>query len=205
MKTINSLAQIALFMAVVLFFQTGCVTTSESGKLNYQAIEQTKPIMGAEKVKFSIRMRDKRPSKFEIAAKKNALNMAMARIMIEEDASKTVKSAIEKEFERVGFVKTSGAVVVEVELKTFYADFKQGFLTWRAEASVDMIVRVIDASGKTLVEKSIEGKHTKPKCAICSAPSALEALEGALAKAVSRVSSNEAVINALFSASSVRR
>lgn len=190
----------SLLVALLL---NGCALTKDFATVSYAPQPEVNAVTGAEEVNVAVTVTDNRAIKDKISCKKNGYGMEMAPILARNDVVEVVTQAIAVELANRGFTIAEGAMLVAVELNTFYNDFKIGFFEGSAVAEVLMNVQVKDAAGTIAFSKSIMGAHTKTGVQLTSGANAQAALDVALQDAVSKLMNDPAFLEALVTTGKV--
>ena len=186
------------FCFLVVPLVSGCALTRDYVNLSYIPEKGVSKVEGAETVKVTVEVSDKRLIKDKVSCKKNGYGMEMASIISNDDVTKTVTDAIRMELVNRGFNVSDGSIMVSVELSKFYSDFKIGFWVGRAVAEVIMNAQVKKPDGNISFSKIITGQYTHRNVFLCSGKNAKIALDAALKDAVSKLANDSFFIKALI-------
>lgn len=110
--------------ALVIASLGGCALTTEHVTIDFRSQGYLQKIPGADAVKVKVSVQDTRPVPGKVSAKKNGYGMEMAPIVADNNVAETLAKGIEAELANRGFVLASDPVLVNVDLRKFYNDFK---------------------------------------------------------------------------------
>jgi uncharacterized lipoprotein YajG len=146
---------------------------------------QATPISGASGTSVEVQTTDARTiNRDRVGVKKNGYGMEMASIVATNDLPMTVTDAFTTELKARGLHIGAGGADVEVALVRFYNDFKSGFFSGDAAATVAFNVKVLGRNGGTVFAKYYEGNGIEPNILTAGGDNAQAALTKALTAAV---------------------
>lgn len=175
----------ALFALMSL---AGCAFIDQSTPISYIAPPNLEVVQGASAVKLQVAARDGRVSnKDRVGSIKNGYGMETARITAENDVTNLVRGAVESELGSLGFNIGAGGLKVNVELATFYNDFKPGFFSGDSVAEVGFNLSVTRADGSYVYSHSYKGIGMNKNIMMYVASNAQVALQEALTNAMDQL------------------
>ena len=182
----------------------GCALTTATIDVPYQSASGTvAPVAGASNVSVDVATTDGRTTyRDRVSSKKNGYGMEMAAIVASNDLPTSITDAFKQELSARGFKIGPQGAGVRVEMVRFYNDFKTGFFSGDAVATVAFNVKVVAPSGSIAFSKYYEGTGTEPNIALAGGDNARAALIKAFTASVSNVVSDPDFINALLAAGS---
>jgi uncharacterized lipoprotein len=192
--------KLPLMLLILTLSASGCALTKESVDIRYTPQTDVKMINGASNVEVNAIVDDNRMVKDKVSSKKNGFGMEMAPILCNQEISDTLKDAIDDELKNRGFQIGAGNVVVDVELNTFYNDFKIGFWSGSAVADMQMNVKVKDRAGNILYTETIQEQNVAKGVQLMSGNNAKLSLEAVLDKAIRKLFDSTAFVDSLFKA-----
>jgi uncharacterized lipoprotein len=113
-----------------------CALTTDTIVLGYQPQPWARPLGGADQVVVHVIVQDERRDRSRVGCKKNGYGAEMAPIVSVTDVAAFVRATVEGELARRGFKAGPTGVVVNVDLRKYYNDFKPGFFSGDAQAEV---------------------------------------------------------------------
>jgi uncharacterized lipoprotein YajG len=194
-----------LATTLLLALLSGCAFIDQSTPVAYVAPPNLEVVQGASAVTISVAARDGRVSnKDRIGSIKNGYGMETARITAANDVVLLVRGAVENEIGSFGFKVGPGGLNVNVELQTFYNDFKPGFFSGDSIAEVGFNLAVTRADGSYVYSRSYKGIGMNKNIMMYMASNAKVALQEALTNAIQQLISDTALQQALVSATPSR-
>jgi uncharacterized lipoprotein YajG len=189
---------IACLFALVM--ASGCALTEDQIPVNYRAPANLSVAKGASEVTVSVTSKDDRASnKDRVSSKKNGYGMEMAPIKAQNDVVVLTQQAVEKELESLGFKIGGNGLKVNVDVQTFYNDFKIGFFAGDAVAEVAFSLTVTRMDGSYVYAKSYKGIGMNKNVQLASGSNAKAALEEALTNAMEQVIADATLQQAMIS------
>ncbi len=176
-------------IAVVVFaglLCSGCALTTAKIDVPYQPAVAPGPVLpGAAAATVSVATTDARTTyRDRVSTKKNGYGMEMAAIVPTNDLAATLSDAFKQELAARGFHVGSGGGAADIQLVRFYSDFKTGFFSGDALATVAYNIKVTGPGGAVAFSKYYEGTGTQPNVQIMGADNARAALVKAFTAAV---------------------
>lgn len=105
----------------------GCAFAEDTVAIKYNPPANLVAIPNAQAVQVAVQGQDGRVSnKDRVGSKKNGYGMETARITAKDDIVKLMQYAVSHEMTSFGFVEGPNGLKVNVEVSTFYNDFKMG-------------------------------------------------------------------------------
>ena len=175
------------FVAVVLagLLCSGCALTTAQIDVPYQPAAQAAVLQGASAATVSVAATDARTTyRDRVSTKKNGYGMEMAAIVPTNDLPASLSDAFKQELAARGFRVGAGGGAVDLQLVHFYSDFKTGFFSGSALATVAFNIKVTAPGGATLFSKYYEGTGTQPNIQLMGADNAQAALVKAFTASV---------------------
>jgi uncharacterized lipoprotein len=170
-------------MGAIVFCAAGCALTVDRIPLTYGRQPAVLKVANAERVAVLVKVDDTRKDRARVSCKKNGWGMELAAIESTVDVPAFVRTNIEWELKRRGFVAGPDGVVVEVELRRFWNDFKMGVFAGDAVAELIMDVRAFRAAdgpqAQPIYLGHFEGEGKNENIQICSGENAKVALDAA--------------------------
>jgi uncharacterized lipoprotein YajG len=180
---------------------SGCALTKADIEVPYVPGAPAAPVAGASGAPVDVRTTDGRTTNRDrVGVKKNGYGMEMASIVATNDLPATVTGAFKTELAARGFGFGTGGADVQVALVRFYNDFKTGFFSGDAAATVAFNVKVVGRDGGTIFGKYYEGNGTEPTLNYASGDNASAALTKALTAAVASAINDPDFIAAVIKA-----
>ena len=156
---------------------SGCALTTAQIDVPYQPASQASAIPGANADTVSVATTDARTTyRDRVSTKKNGYGMEMAAIVPTTDLPSSLSDAFKQELTARGFRVGAGGSVVDIQLVRFYSDFKTGFFSGDALATVAYNIKVTAPNGTNAFSKYYEGTGTQPNVQIMGADNARAAL-----------------------------
>ena len=188
-------------LAIITLLLPSCALTTEYIELEYQPMNTATAVVGAEKSKLIVSVKDTRPSNRKVSCKKNGYGMEMAGIFSEQEVAVVLNGAITQELSARGFSTGDNLdpnAFVKVEILKFYNDFKVGFFSSEAESEIILNVSVKDKVQANLYSKTIMTKGKEDTVMIMSGDNARLSLEDALRNSVAKLMQDEDFVQALL-------
>lgn len=184
-----------------LFLLSGCAFTEESIPVRYTGAANLSVTPGAKDVTVEVKSTDGRVSnKDRVSSKKNGYGNETARILATNDVIAEVGKAVETELASLGFKIGPNGLKLEVEVLTFYSDFKSGFWSGEAVADVSFSLLAKKADGTLIFSRTYRAVGNNPDIMMASGSNAQPALEAALRNAVQVMVNDTDFHNALVKA-----
>jgi hypothetical protein len=98
--------------------------TTDTVVLGYQPQPWARPVGGADQVMVHMVVQDDRRDRSRVGCKKNGYGAEMAAIVSATDVAAFVRTTVEGELTRRGFKAGPKGLVVNVDLRKYYNDFK---------------------------------------------------------------------------------
>lgn len=170
---------------MTLLLLGACAFTEETIPVDYKAPANMELAAGASGVTVAVESKDGRVSnKDRVSSKKNGYGIETAPIKAGNDVVGLTQQAVEHELESLGFKVGPGGLKAEVELQTFYNDFKNGFFSGDAIAEVAFNLTVTRADGSFVYSRSYKGIGMNKNIQMATGSNAKLALEEALTNAM---------------------
>jgi uncharacterized lipoprotein YajG len=181
---------------------SGCALITDRVDIPYQTATITPvSVPGAPDVLVAVSTTDARTTyRDRVSTKKNGYGMEMAAIVPANDLSTTINDAFRQELYVRGFKLAPQGVSVQVQLVRFYNDFKNGFFSGDAVASVAFNVKVSSPTAGVAFAKYYEGTGTEPDIQIAGADNARAALMKAFTASVNSAVNDPDFIHAILAA-----
>jgi uncharacterized lipoprotein len=181
---------------------SGCALTTATIDVPYQSTSSSvAAVPGAENVYVTVVTTDGRTTyRDRVSSKKNGYGVEMAAILASNDLPTSISDAFKQELSARGFKVGPAGANVQVELVRFYNDFKNGFFSGDAVATVSFNVKVMSPSGSIAFSKYYEGTGTEPNIQMASGDNARAALIKAFAAGVNSTVNDPDFINAVLAA-----
>ncbi len=190
-----------LALLAAMLMCSGCALITAHVDIPYQAATTAAPVPGAPMTTVEVSTADARTTyRDRVGTKKNGYGMEMAAIVPTNSLPDTVTGAFRQELSARGFRIGTGGADVHVDLVRFYDDFKPGFFSGDAVATVAFTVKVTAPGGTSSFTKYYEGTGTEPNIQIMGADNARSALVKAFTNAVTSAVSDPDLIQALLRA-----
>ncbi len=161
----------------------GCALTTDTIVLNYTAPPPIFRIAGADHVAVQVRVNDLRRDPTRVGVKKNGYGVEMAPIVSSTNVANFVRATLEWEMRRRGFTLGTGGVLLNVDVRRYFNDFKPGFFTGDAVAEVVLDVTAFKledgVEGAPLFMGHFEGQGENRDIGIYGGDNAKVALDGA--------------------------
>ena len=188
-------------LAVAASLCSGCALTTSHIDVPYQPIAASRPIPDASASAVAVSAVDDRTTyRDRVGTKKNGYGMEMAAIVPDNDIPDTVRDAFRQELGARGFRIGDGPGTVQVEVVRFYNDFKPGFFSGDAVATVAFNVKVSSPAHPGAFSKYYEGTGTEPNIQIMGADNTRAALVKAFQSAVGSAVNDPDLIQAVLHA-----
>lgn len=187
---------IAGFLALALL--GGCALTEDHIPVGYVAPANLSVAPGAAEVTLNVNAQDGRASNRDrVSSKKNGYGMEMAPIKAQNDVVALTRQAVEQELSSLGFKIGPNGLQVNVDVQTFYNDFKIGFFAGDAVAEVAFHLTVTRADKSYVYTRNYRGIGMNKNVQLASGSNAKVALEQALANALQDMIADIALQQAL--------
>jgi uncharacterized lipoprotein len=183
---------------------SGCALTTATIDVPYQqAAAPAAPAAGAAGTSVSVAATDSRTTyRDRVSTKKNGYGMEMAAIVPSNDLPATVRDAFSQELTARGFKLGQGGAAMTIELVRFYNDFKTGFFSGDAVATVAFNVKITGPGGASVFSKYYEGSGTEPNIQLAGGSNARAALIKAFQTSVASAVNDPDLIHALVATGS---
>ena len=180
-----------------------CALTTDTIVPGYQPQPWARKIGGAEQVAVRVAVRDMRRDRARVSVKKNGYGMEMAPIVSAMDVAGFIRANVALELARRGFpVVEQTGLVVNVDLRKYFNDFKIGFMSGDATAEVIFDVTAYQTGpsgdGPPLFLGHFEGSGENSGIQLCSGDNAKVALDAALTDAMRLMFSDRRFFAALM-------
>lgn len=190
---------VAAMFAVLML--GGCALTEDIVPVGYVAPANLSLTPGASDVIVAVSGKDGRATyRDRVSSKKNGYGMEMAAIKAENDIIDLTRQAVEKEFSSLGFKIGNGGLEVNVDVQTFYNDFKIGMFAGDAVAEVSFHLTVTRGDKSYVYTRSYRGIGVNKNIQLASGSNAKVALEQALTNAMQEVIADTALQTAMVNA-----
>lgn len=175
---------------------SACATVEKAVPVPYAAAP-AQPVAGAANIRVTVTTADARTTnRGRISTMRNGYGMEMAAIRAEEPVESTVKRALSDELKARGYVLADGGPTVNAAVTTFYNDYKNEFVQWKAQGRVDLKVSVTGPGGQALYTRDISGAADKG-VQLSGATNAAKTLSAALSNALATLFQDPAFTAAL--------
>lgn len=193
---------IRVFLGLALLATcSGCALTKAEIDVPYAQGAPAAPVAGASGASVDVQTTDGRTTNRDrVGVKKNGYGMEMAPIVAKNDLPATVTDAFKTELTARGFRMGTGGADVQVTLVRFYNDFKAGFFSGDAVATVAFDVKLLGRNGGTVFSKYYEGNGIEPNIQLADGNNAKAALTKALTAAVASAVNDPDFITAVIKA-----
>lgn len=186
---------------LLLVLTAGCALERDYVDVRYGNARFAAPVPGAGAVSVAVEPRDGRTTRRDrVSTKINGYGMEMAPIIANNDVVAEVGSAIRGELQRAGFRVDGGDARIDLEVLRFYNDFRTGFFAGRAQAEIQVNLRLFDRNGAQLYSRVYTVQAELPSLLLASGSNAAIALQNAMERLVEAVMGDQAFIAALLSA-----
>lgn len=139
-----------------------------------------------------------------VSTKKNGYGIELAAVAPSNDLAMTVTDAFQQELAARGFRIAPGGTTVRVQIVRFYNDFKNGFFSGDAVATVAFNVQVASPRTSLSFSKYYEGTGTEANILIGGGDNARAALIKAFRAGVNSALADDDFIRALVAAGAQR-
>jgi uncharacterized lipoprotein len=199
----RQLGRIALLAALLCPTLGACALTTDTLVPTYQPQQWARRVNGAEQVTVRVMVRDMRRDRARVSVKKNGYGMEMAPIVSATDVPAFVRANVAFELARRGFTVAEGTgLVIDVELRKYFNDFKIGFMSGDAVAEVTFDVTAYqvgpDGEGPPIYLGHFEGTGENNGIQLCSGENAKVALDAAFVDAMRLMFSDRRFFAALM-------
>ena len=184
------------------FFQ-GAHYSIDQIDLSYDAQQNVQKIARADNISIEVNVKDVR-TQTDGAPSKGVANQAAA-IISNQDVSKLVKEAIERELAQRGYMVSPGHVIIMCDLSNFWAKWEMGFWAGKAHGSCQFMVKVLDQKRTLIFSDIISGESTKDGIQLTSGDNAKEVLELALKDAMKKLFQTQDFFDAIAKAAGKER
>jgi uncharacterized lipoprotein YajG len=200
---LHSIGRVALLAALVGPTFGACALTTDTIVPGYQPQQWARKVNGADQVAVRVVVRDMRRDHARVSVKKNGYGMEMAPIVSAMDVGGFIRANVALELARRGFtVVEQTGLVVNVDLRKYFNDFKIGFMSGDAAAEVIFDVTAFqmgpDGEGPPIFLGHFEGAGQNNGIQLCSGENAKVALDAALADAMRSMFSDRRFFAALM-------
>jgi uncharacterized lipoprotein YajG len=180
-----------------------CALTTDTIVPGYQPQQWARRVNGAQQVAVRVAVRDMRRDRMRVSVKKNGYGMEMAPIVSAMDVAGFIRANVALELARRGFtVVEQTGLVINIDLRKYFNDFKIGFLSGDATAEVIFDVTAFqlgpDGEGPPLFIGHFEGAGENNGIQLCSGENAKVALDAALTDAMRLMFSDRRFFAALM-------
>jgi uncharacterized lipoprotein YajG len=184
----RAVRSVALLAAMICPTLGACALTTDTLVPGYQPQQWARRVSGAEQVAVRVVVRDMRRDHARVSVKKNGYGIEMAPIVSAMDIAGFVRANVALELARRGFTVGQTGLVVNVDLRKYFNDFKFGFLSGDATAEVIFDVSAFqmgpDGEGPPIFLGHFEGAGENNGIQICSGENAKVALDAAFVDAM---------------------
>ena len=188
-------------LALAAMLCSGCALTTAHIDVPYQPIAAASPVPNASASTVAVTAIDDRTTyRDRVGTKKNGYGMEMAAIVPNNDIPDAVRDAFRQELMARGFRIGNGPGAVQIEVVRFYNDFKPGFFSGDAVATVAFNVKVSSPSHLGSFSKYYEGTGTEPNIQIMGADNTRAALVKAFQSAVGSAVNDPELMNDVLQA-----
>jgi len=190
--------RVILLAAIMLC--SGCALTTAHIDVPYQPVAAPSPVTlpAAGGAVAQVETTDARTTNRDrVGTKKNGYGMEMAPIVASNDLPQTVSAAFRQELAARGFRIAANGAVVHVDLVRFYNDFKSGFFSGDAVATVAFNLKVVSPGGTMTFSKYYAGNGVEPNIQIAGGDNARAALVKAFGSSVRSVMADPDFLQAL--------
>jgi uncharacterized lipoprotein len=182
----------------LLLFPAACALERDYVEVRYGPARFAGPVAGASVVSIDVAARDARTTRQDrVSNKINGYGMEMAPIIATNDIVAETGRTIMAELERAGFRPGGADGRIEVEVLRFYNRFQTGFWAGRAEAEIQVNLRVLDRNGRQVFDRVYTVQGIVPAVQLANGSNAVIALQGAMEKLVQEVIGDAALMTAL--------
>ena len=181
---------------IVVLFSGGCALTTDYANIAYHSQGGASRIPQAGEVSVKIKVSDSRGQKDKVSAKINGFGTEMAAILTKQDVAILLSDAVSEELRNRRFRISGGGVLVKIELKKFYNQFKAGMWSGTSTAQLDMGVSVKN-NGSVIFNKDISAETTR-SIAMATGANAAITLNTVFKKAVAELMDDRSFIAALL-------
>ena len=191
-------------MLVALICPTlgACALTTDTLVPGYQPQPWARRVNGAEQVAVRVVVRDMRRDRARVSVKKNGYGMEMAPIVSATDVAAFVRANVALELARRGFTVGQTGLVVNVDLRKYFNDFKTGFFSGDALAEVIFDVTAFqtgpEGEGPPIFLGHFEGAGQNNGVQLSSGENAKVALDAAFTDAMRMMFSDRRFLAALM-------
>jgi uncharacterized lipoprotein YajG len=180
-----------------------CAFTTDTIVPGYQPQQWARRVNGADQVTVRVVVHDLRRDRARVSVKKNGYGMEMAPIVSAMDVAGFIRSNVALELARRGFtVVEQTGLVINVDLRKYFNDFKIGFMSGDATAEVIFDVTAFragpDGDGPPIFLGHFEGAGENNGIQLCSGENAKVALDAALTDAMRLMFSDRRFVAALM-------
>ena len=180
-----------------------CALTTDTIVPGYQPQQWATRVNGAEQVAVRVNVRDMRRDRARVSVKKNGYGMEMAPIVSAMDIAAFIRANVALELARRGFtVVQQTGLVVNVDVRKYFNDFKIGFMSGDATAEVIFDVTAFqtgpDGDGPPIFLGHFEGAGDNNGIQLCSGENAKVALDAAFTDAMRLMFSDRRFVAALM-------
>jgi uncharacterized lipoprotein len=179
-----------------------CAFTTDTLVPGYPPQPWARRVDGAEQVAVRVVVRDMRRDRARVSVKKNGYGMEMAPIVSATDVAAFVRANVALELARRGFPVGETGLVVNVDLRKYFSDFKLGFMSGDATAEVIFDVSAFqmgpDGEGPPIFLGHFEGVGENNGIQLCSGENAKVALDAAFMDAMRLMFSDRRFLAALL-------
>ena len=179
-----------------------CALTTDTLVPEYQPQAWATRVNGAEQVAVRVVVRDMRKDRARVSVKKNGYGMEMAPIVSATDIAAFVRANVALELARRGFTVGQTGLVVDVDLRKYFNDFKSGFFSGDALAEVIFDVTAFqmgpEGEGPPIFLGHFEGAGANNGVQISSGDNAKVALDAAFTDAMRMMFSDRRFLAALM-------
>ena len=187
-----------LMSLALLAVCSGCALTTAEIDVPYVAAAPATQVAGAAGATVDVQTTDGRTTyRDRVGVKKNGYGMEMASIVAKNNLTATLTGAFETELTSRGFRVGAGGADVRVTLVRFYNDFKPGFFSGDAAATVAFDVKVQGRGGGMVFSKYYEGNGIEPNVQFAGGDNAKAALTKAFTAAVTSAVNDPEFIGAV--------
>jgi len=180
-----------------------CAFTTDTIVPGYQQQQWARKVNGAEQVAVRVVVNDLRRDRARVSVKKNGYGMEMAPIVSAMDIAGFIRANVALELARRGFrVVEQTPLVINVDLRKYFNDFKIGFMSGDATAEVIFDVTAFqmgpEGEGPPIFLGHFEGAGQNNGIQLCSGENAKVALDSAFMDAMHLMFSDRRFLAALM-------
>lgn len=185
---------------LMLLLTAACALERDYVDVRYGNARFATPVPGAAAVSVAVDPRDGRTTRRDrVSTKLNGYGVEMAPIIANNDVVAETGAAIRSELQRAGFRVDGGDARIDLEVLRFYNEFRTGFWAGRAQAEVQVNLRLFDRNGAQLYSRVYTVQGEVPSLQLATGSNAVIALQNAMERLIAEVMGDQAFIAALLS------